>query len=341
MKPWRCMNTDMHGPTRLLDPLLEKAGNQKRLSRSYCDDLFLYSDYSGQDKKSSFETYSYLLVDKISIRNYFESIESFRNKRLNTGEHVAYKKFAKRSQQESFRYFIDAAKEKTCGNLITIAVDKRLKSLINGHKIMFKDGMDPIAVKNWNSLPNGTAEQTARIIHFAALIVSGLSPENSSVTWISDKDETIANQNRKDAFWAFFISISSLYLHTNMNKCWLGDSGLNQKCMRIEDALTLPDVAAGSFRECLDSGLANAARYPNLWTPDSMISPKALNTLHRFTCRPTDKLKSIFLALESTSTGMNAFEYIVPLGKPGVPLTRSFSKSSTLPQSKPHTPPLA
>jgi|GEM_PF-4690926 len=312
MNPWRCMKEDLNGPTRLLDPLLETAGNQHRLYHCVSNDLLLFSDYSGQDKNSRFETYSFLIADRSSTIEFFDSIEAFRKKRLNAGEHVSYKRFSQTRHRESFAFFVNAAKMNIKGNLITVAVDKKLNSLLSGHKIEFTEGMDQDAVNSWNSLPKGTAEQTARILHFVSLIVSGLSPEKSDVYWISDNDETLANEERKLAFWNFFTIISSLYLHNNMKQIWIGDSSLNQDCMRIEDALTLPDVAAGSFRDCLNSGLLNAARYPSIWVPDSLISPKAIETLHSFSGHPSTSMKSIFLALESTSSGINAVEYAIP-----------------------------
>lgn len=291
---------------------MKQADDANRLPSFKSDRYTIFSDYSGQHKTSRYQTYSFLIVNRNIADTYHYQARLYRLDNINDGRVVSHKNLRDNKRMIAARNILRLAKLYLSGTLVTIAVDNKLIRLTNGTKIEFAEGMDQGMVKAWNSLPAKTAEQTSRTVHFVSLLISGLLPEDSEVTWITDNDEILNSKKRKTALYKVFKSISSMYLHHNMGNLWLGDANLDNDSKIIEDILCLPDLAAGSFCKCLNEGLLLIATNPRILMPKKSINEKSLSILHSFSSPTWSEMTSFFFVLNSATDGIESYEYLVP-----------------------------
>ncbi|MDR3497888.1 MAG: hypothetical protein P4L72_01535 [Parvibaculum sp.] len=158
--------------------------------------LIIASDYSGQHKAATHEAYAFLVTTDRTLRAWLPLLQEFRERWLPDSRRISFKKLNEPVRWRALPAFLNTV-GKLNGNLITILVDKRVGSFVQG-------GPDA-AIK---SLPDcfpegcnlGTAEKMLRLASFVALLVSGLRREEQASNWVSDHDEALDSHDKRERF---------------------------------------------------------------------------------------------------------------------------------------------
>jgi len=146
--------------------------------------MIIASDYSGQHKEATHESYSFLITSDINLMEWLPRLKVFRNKWLPDGRRLSFKKLNEPVRWRALPAYLETLGQLK-GNLITVMVDRQVDSFISGGPAsaieVFPDCF-PLDAKH------GTVEKMLRLASFVALILSGLRRENQKSIWISDHD---------------------------------------------------------------------------------------------------------------------------------------------------------
>jgi hypothetical protein len=105
-------------------------------------------------------------------------------------------------------------------------------------------------------------------IHVVSLLIAGLAAAGQDLFWYTDEDELAPNVPRLYDACELFAQISSHYLGHNMRHFRFGTAKSDDGSRRLEDLLSLPDLAAGAVSEMLES-----YRAAGILMPASLVIP--------------------------------------------------------------------
>lgn len=208
------------------------------------DRLLIASDYGGDHPRSTHHIYCYLIV-RHGGPDWFSTVRSVRRTLLPDGRTMSYKRLGDPQRQKALVPFLTAAAD-IDGHLVTIAVDKRKKWLSTsaGAADSLRTALGLKASWNPRSL-----EAMMRKVHFTAILLSIWSRPYTNVTWITDEDEFVANDNRHDDALQAAARMSSFYLSHPMGVFRLNRTGQDPESKDYEDLCAIPDLAAGMLSE--------------------------------------------------------------------------------------------
>jgi len=252
---WRPLNRPEFG---VVDSISESVRKEERLdphllvSVSRGPTLAVVSDYAGDNSTFGFHSYSFLLADLAFAWYWDEVRRALRRSVLKDGRRLSYKKL--QSDENRARCLVPflRAANSIPGLLITLLVDKRVKSL-------FKPDLDlgfPEAVPR-NRWRAAQFEKLMRIAHFSALLISGLVGDQQRVLWVSDQDEIVPNNDRHIDACKLFGHVLGHYLNCDVGRCQFATTRGDDGSLVLEDLATLPDLSAGALAE-LVSWMAKA-----------------------------------------------------------------------------------
>jgi len=237
---------------------------QRRISRICAsiqrlptDTMFIYSDYSGQHKSSSYEVFSYLVVDPASSFCWFRNQSAFRKHALPDGRRMSFKGLNDKRKLDVLDDFLLCA-DKINGVCFTFCMKK--PDLFYGKD--FKQLKD-IGFKQ------KIMERTFIKAELAAYIIGLLSSSFQHVNWITDHDEMIANESLHDDFLELFRIPLDWYLPHLLREISIGPPKLGE--VMEEDFLSIPDLISGAMGEFL----ASASSSNRIITPVPSMSRKS------------------------------------------------------------------
>jgi hypothetical protein len=211
--------------------------------------LFIFSDYSGQHKSSSFDVYSFLIVDIKAASEWHLHNKLVRETFLSNGRRMSFKNMNDKVRRRALIPFLNAANS-IPGMAISFLVHKEIGSLFdNSRKLKMTSEID-IQLPSWK-LP--AVEHLLRIVHFFSLIVSSMSTEGQDIIWITDQDDITANRNKLKESTSVCGNILSHYLDFDLGHIRLGSVSTVDKASReMEDLCAIPDLIAGALAESLN-----------------------------------------------------------------------------------------
>jgi hypothetical protein len=191
---------------------------------------------------------------------------------------MSYKALNDYHRKAALLPFLDAANEIT-GLLISIALDRNVTSFFE--HVAEEHSATYAAFAGWKPEP---IERALRVMHFASLILRGISTTGQDVWWFTDQDDIVANEQRLTSFVSIMATISSHYLPHTLRHLRIGTTTCDTESRDIEDYVAIPDFAAGAIQELLGTGgvrlLLDA---PSLFLPKSQaVVPKARSILDWF-----------------------------------------------------------
>lgn len=168
------------------------------------------------------------------------------------------------------------------GLLLTVAIDKSVATVFNNDKVDTSERASSHPLfKGWKLAP---IERAMRAIHFASLLLRGLSSAGQDLWWFTDQDEIVANEQRLRSFVSLMANVASHYLPHTLRHMRIGTTASDTGRRDIEDFVAIPDFAAGALQEILNNGHAGRlldAR--SLFVPTSQeLAPKARHILDWF-----------------------------------------------------------
>ena len=159
---------------QIIEAMLLEAQKRKMLLlpnlHNYIESIGAFSDYSGENYKARFATYSFIFVGWNALHFYFEKQKEIRERyKLNKPyKEIEFKSLRYTPLRKALPELLEAA-ELIPGLLFTMVVDKSIISIIDKNN---KDGVKKITsilkdhdLGEWK---NKTAEKLMRIVHTVA-----------------------------------------------------------------------------------------------------------------------------------------------------------------------------
>lgn len=206
--------------------------------------LVIASDYSGQHKEATHEAYSFLVTTDLALNVWLPLLHEFRERWLPDGRRISFKKLSEPVRWRALPAFLETA-SKLSGNLITVLVDRRVGS--------FMDGGPETAIEVFpdcfpQGTRHGTAEKMLRLASFVALILSGMRRENQASIWVSDHDETLDSHEKREGFARLATYLTfGLTRWRNAADHVFGTTESPTAPNWSEDVAALADLAAGAY----------------------------------------------------------------------------------------------
>ena len=188
------------GFIQIIEDMLLKAKKGRRLllpNLHITESVAVFSDYSGEDPKARFATYSFIFVSWNALYFYLEKQKEIRERYgLNEPyKEIAFKSLGYSPLRKASPELLKAA-ESIPGLLFTMVVDKSITSIIGENN---RDGLKKITAilkdHNLGEWKDETAEKLMRIVHTVAYWLVVLTKEDQKVFWMTDDDSIAANKD--------------------------------------------------------------------------------------------------------------------------------------------------
>ncbi len=203
-------------------------------------DLIITSDYGGEHSSATHRVYAFLISQKVPPA-WFKAMEQIRLTLLTDGRRMSFKRVVDQTRMDALVAFLDAADALT-GHLVVVAVDKRIKHLVcpPDEFERFRTAFDLKA--QWNRLG---FEDMARKAYFLTICLSIWAAPNMDLEWITDQDQSVANDLRLDDFQRTAARLISLYLQFPMGAFAMNSTAIDGPDRLYEDLCAIPDLVAG------------------------------------------------------------------------------------------------
>lgn len=255
-------------------------------------EMIIASDYSGQHKGAKFEAYSFLITTKKAVSIWLPLLDEFRENNMPDNRRFSFKNLNENVRRRALPKFLHAV-GRLEGNLISILVDCKIDSLFVGGPISLKSAFHDCFT---NEMKNGTVEKMFRLANFFALIIAGLREENQVSFWISDHDEALDTNNKREMF-----SRLASYLTYGLTK-WkkpaeniFGTTEAHSLPYWSEDMASIADLVAGAY--------CNLAEF----LPASFGAKHAYRTVNQANIKDKRALE----VCEWLATGKNSLKHVL------------------------------
>ncbi len=263
--------------------------------------MIIASDYSGQHKEATHESYSFLITSDINLMEWLPRLKVFRNKWLPDGRRLSFKKLNEPVRWRALPAYLETLGQLK-GNLITVMVDRQVDSFISGGPAsaieVFPDCF-PLDAKH------GTVEKMLRLASFVALILSGLRRENQKSIWISDHDEALDSHDKREQFarLATYLTFGLTGWRRPADHHF-STTELPASPYWAEDIASIADLAAGAY--CNMSSHLPAYLGKETWkirvAPGS-VKDKRARAIGNWLASDKKTLKHVLLRLEQDTQG--------------------------------------
>lgn len=211
--------------------------NLNKFNINHSTRLLIFSDYSGEEAEANYYTYTFLIINDSSIKEWDLKRKSLRNTILNDNRRISYKNYRDRKSRKYIEEFVILANSLN-GFLITFAFDKRIDTIFDKSA-------------RANDLNTRSNEKSLRIQHLAGFLASGFSNTNQNLLWITDNDSVVANQSLHKDFANSFSLILNNYLSHNLRHIQVGTTDSDDGTRLIEDLCSIADLEAGAYSDQL------------------------------------------------------------------------------------------
>lgn len=205
--------------------------------------LILASDYGGQHKGATHETFSFLTADLARCGEWNEERQRVRDTFFTERRRMSFKGLNDQQRRSALLPFLYAA-DRVPGLLTTILVNKRVGRSL---KLTLKDREQlPPFVAEW---PIHVLQKLIFVAHLGALLLAGLSSPGQNVLWFTDNDDFVANDQRVIDLTPVFAGIISGYVGHSLGHFRLGTMKCDTGDLQIEDLTAIPDLVSGAACE--------------------------------------------------------------------------------------------
>jgi hypothetical protein len=205
--------------------------------------LILTSDYGGQHKGATHETFSFLTADLAGCIQWNNERQIIRNNFLADSRRMSYKALNDRQRRAALLPFLSAA-DRIPGLLTTVLVNKRTIRTFN---VTAEDREQlPSSIAQW---PHQILQKLTFVAHLGALLIAGLSSTGQNVLWFTDNDDFVANDQRVIDLTPLFGGIISEYVGHPLGHFRFGTMKCDSGDLQIEDLTAIPDLVSGAVCE--------------------------------------------------------------------------------------------
>jgi hypothetical protein len=207
--------------------------------------LMVGSDYSGDQSRSDYRVYGFLVADTDASLLFPHARRRFRAKYLPDGRRMSYKRLNDALRRNALAPFLGAVETFT-GVCCAVVVHKDLQRMSTGSR----------SLEIWSRLHGLDArwaaaafETMVRIVHFVCLLLGVVSHAGQDVTWITDEDEIVANDDRLTDVMNLMDLMGSLYIDHPLGVFAMNSTQVDSGDRAFEDFVALPDLIAGAFAD--------------------------------------------------------------------------------------------
>jgi hypothetical protein len=232
--------------------------------------LALGSDYSGDHKGSGYRTYCYLIMDTDTSSDWPRLRSQVRRHFLPNGRRMSFKNLGDGHRQRALVPFLQSANTIN-GHLVALVVTKKLSNL--SWRGLF-DETTPKRLGLRGVWKERSFEAMFRSAQMFALMLSIWSRPWVDVTWITDQDEIVANDNRLDDAQQLAARLSAQFVPHHMGVFAMNSTVIDGDDRAFEDFVAVADLAAGMLSEIASSFVSRPG------APEYSISP-TINLSHK------------------------------------------------------------
>ena len=212
--------------------------------------LLIGSDYSGFHKGAQFEVTSFVATNFEKIGKWDAERTRLREQYLPEQRRMSYKALNDGHRRAALIPFLNIANQ-IPGLLVSIAVDKNVTTIFDRDTEAGEHAYGHPFFDGWKPAP---VERAMRSIHFASILLRGLSRAGQDLWWFTDQDEIVANEQRLRSFVTLMATVSSHYLPHDLRHMRIATTASDTGRRDIEDFVAIADFAAGALQEVLTTG---------------------------------------------------------------------------------------
>jgi hypothetical protein len=205
----------------------------------------LASDYGGDHKASKFRVYCYLIMDTKASPEWPQRRQSMRRMYLPDGRRMSFKSLGDGYRRPALVPFLQAA-DTIHGHIVCLIVTKSFENM-SWRADYSNDLPSKLGLRGkWKA---SSFEAMFRTAHMFAVFLGLWSCPGMHVTWITDQDEIVANDDRLDDTHQIAARLSSAYIPHSMGVFAMNSTAIDDKDRAFEDLVAIPDLAAGMLSE--------------------------------------------------------------------------------------------
>jgi len=225
--------------------------------------IIIACDYSGEHKDSKYFTVSFIIADFFGLDEFDQGRRFIREKYSIGKRRFEYKKiFRDRVITKGLTGFLRSV-DTIPGILLSFSINKEIEGIFNNVNEIKSE--NKIFV-DWNIQDLGKLLWT---VHLGSFFLAGLSNENQNIHWLSDRDNIVANHDRKITTAGYFGKILTMYLPHSIQDFALVVPQDGEIVLDAEDLLSIPDLAGGALAD-IESIHHKEKNYPK---SDGIIVP--------------------------------------------------------------------
>ncbi|MGK5035366.1 hypothetical protein [Janthinobacterium sp. LB3P118] len=216
----------------------------------------IFSDFGGENNEADFNTYSFLIMAYNKVGPFQDAVHAMRE-RHGIKDHYSefrYKRLDNGARFRALPQYLEIIDRYIHGAVITVAVDKSIKTLFGPTKGKAHAHITKIlAEKGLGAWDGATAEKLMRICHAAAAFTSVTTHPNQRLLWYCDNDAINAQGNSrgfKDT-QGVFLNVLDMYCPHGFEILGFAKSFTDKS--HLDDLLSVADFAAGVVQDLLKS----------------------------------------------------------------------------------------
>ena len=224
--------------------------------------LVIASDYGGQHSGAGYTTYGILVTNQKFARAWNAHRLAVRAAHLADGRTLCYKDLNNDKRARlALSPFLSAA-DQLEGLLLTIAVNKDCNLIGSRQEIR---AALPEAVKRWKPDTLRKALTVGFIVNF---LVAALAREGQDVVWVTDRDDIVPNQKKGTEMVEFLGRLTPYFGAPSLGHLTVLTTGVTSATQALEDAVSIPDMAAGAAAEFFSAlGISTPLMPPEIALP--------------------------------------------------------------------------
>lgn len=277
-------------------PTIERILIAERLPELTGPLIYIFSDYSGDQKASSYETMGVLYADLYGSPDWEIHRREVRDRFLADGRRISFKAMSDKRRQAAIVPFLQAANEIE-GLILVVAIKKSIRTLCVDAQFAKKISERLVFNKSWSLRE---FERMARVTHLIGLLIGGLGKKDQDIYWISDQDPLLANESIAFDLRQMLTRFSSHYARRDLGQLGFGTVAMDPGDRFEEDGAAIPDLVAGAMSEILTrlSTVAGGRIRPGIAIPFSGAFTPKTDVIHSWLTYRASRLRKVCIVFE-------------------------------------------
>jgi len=210
-------------------------------------EILVACDFGGQHRYSAYHSYAFLLANISEIAEWDEHRKKFRTEILGDSRRISFKGFRNSRGIQVLERFLKVANYLP-GLLTIFVISKQLGRLLSSRPESNKFPELVYPERRWNKR---SFDRLSLVGHLGSLLVGGLCGAGQDILWATDQDEIAPNPEKHDhAGWVLWHYLNK-YAPQLTGKLVFVTTEADLGKRRLEDAVSVADVAAGGFADAL------------------------------------------------------------------------------------------